>query len=87
MNRRIQMINDRYESLMFAKTSEQARAAARELIRVVVGDSWADKPLDEALRATCRVLRPSADPREQLRFEAEFVELGVWPDSAQKIAA
>ncbi len=87
MNRHTQMINDRYETLMFAKTSEQARTAARELIRVVLGEDWAGKPLEDALRATCRILRPSEDPREQQRFEAEFVELGVWPDSAQKIAA
>jgi hypothetical protein len=81
------MINDRYESLMFAKTSEQARVAARELIRVVLGDDWTEKPLDEALRQCCRVLRPSQDAREQQRFEVEFVELGIWPDSAQRMAA
>ena len=87
MNRRTQLINDRYEALMFAKTSDQARAAAGELIRVVLGDQAIEKPLEEALRECCRVLRPSQDPREQQRFEAEFIELGVWPNSTERIAA
>lgn len=87
MNRRIQMINDRYETLMFAKTPEQARDSARELIRVVLGEEALHKPLEEALRECCRVMRPSQDPREQQRFEAEFIELGIWPGSGQKLAA
>ncbi len=87
MNRHTQMVNDRYESLMFAKTSAQARVSARELIRVVLGEGATGKPLEEALRECCRILRPSVDPREQQRFEAEFVELGIWPDAAQKMAA
>ncbi len=87
MNRHTQMINDRYEALMFAKTSEQARVAAKELIRIVLGDGHTEKPLEEALRDCCKVLRPSQDPREQQRFEAEFIELGIWPESAQRIAA
>ena len=37
MNRHTQVINDRYEALMFARSSEQARTAARELVRVVLG--------------------------------------------------
>jgi hypothetical protein len=87
MNRRTEMINDRYEALMFAKTPEQAQVSARELIRVVLGEELAHKPLEEALRECCRVMRPSQDPREQLRFEAEFVELGIWPNSVRKMAA
>ena len=88
MNRHTQMINDRYEALMFAKSADQARVAARELIRVVLGEDAAHKPLEEAVRECCRQLRPSADPREQQRFEAEFVELAIWPGSAQnRIAA
>jgi hypothetical protein len=87
MNRHTQMINDRYEALMFAKTSEQAQASARQLIKVVLGEDALEKPLEDALRECCRVLRPSQDPREQQRFEAEFVELAVWPSSAEKIAA
>ncbi|HLH01425.1 MAG TPA: hypothetical protein VKX25_01545 [Bryobacteraceae bacterium] len=87
MNRRTQMINDRYEAMMFAKSAEQARASARELIRVVLGDEAAQKPLEEALRECCRVMRPSHDPREQQRFEEEFIELGIWPNSGQQMAA
>jgi hypothetical protein len=87
MNRRNQIINDRYEALMFAKTAEQARAAAQELIKLILGEDGLRKPLEEALRECCRVLRPSADVREQQRFEAEFVELGIWPTAAKKMAA
>jgi hypothetical protein len=88
MNRRVQMINERYEALMFAKSPEQARAAARELIGIVLGPEALDRPLEEALRETCRQLRPSNDPREQQRFEAEFIEMGIWPQPGQhKIAA
>jgi hypothetical protein len=87
MNRRTQFINDRYEAMMFAKSPETARAAARELVRTVLGDEAANRPLEEALRECCRVLRPSEDPREQARFEAEFIELGIWPNGSQKMAA
>lgn len=87
MNRRNQIINDRYEALMFAKTAEQARAAAQELIKLILGEDGLRKPLEEALRECCRVLRPSGDVREQQRFEAEFVELGIWPTAAKKMAA
>jgi hypothetical protein len=41
----------------------------------------ADRPLEETLRECCRILRPAEDPNEQERFEAEFVELGIWPNS------
>ncbi len=88
MNRRNQIINDRYEALMFAKTAEQARTAARDLIAIVLGDEANQKPLEDAMRDCCRVMRPSQDPREQQRFEAEFVELAIWPNSnASKMAA
>jgi hypothetical protein len=93
MNRLTQLINDRYDALMFAKSPESARKAARELVRVVLGEEAIDRPLEQALRDTCRRLRPSQDPKEQARFEAEFVELAVGPNPAaqpnasQKIAA
>jgi TnpA family transposase len=87
MNRRNQIINDHYEAMMFAKSAEQARAAAQQLVKVVLGEETAAQPLEEALRETCRVLRPSHDIREQQRFEAEFIELGMWPTTAQKMAA
>lgn len=87
MNRQAQQVNDRYEAMMFAKTPEAARKAARELTQLVLGEEWHNRTLDEALRETCRRLRPSDDPREQARFEAEFVELGIWPNNTQKMAA
>ena len=87
MNRRNQIINDHYEALMFAKTAEQARAAARDLIKVILGEDALQRPLEDALRECCRVLRPSEDLREQQRFEAEFVELGIWPNTPQRAAA
>lgn len=87
MNRNAQFIHDRYEALMFAKSPESARQAARELVRVVLGDEALDRPLEAALRECCSKLRPSSDPREQARFETEFVELGIWPNGAQRMAA
>jgi hypothetical protein len=87
MNRRTQLINDRYEALMFAKTQEAARKAARELVRTVIGEEGLQKPLEQALRDCCKVLRPSHDPREQARFEAEFLELAFWPNESQRVAA
>jgi len=45
MNRRTEIINDHYEALMFAKTSEQARAAAHKLINIVLGEEAVQKPL------------------------------------------
>lgn len=84
MNRHTQLINERYEALMFAKSSESARKAARELIRVVLGDEAVNRPLEQAMRDCCRKLRPSQDPKEQSRFEAEFTELAIWPSSPQK---
>lgn len=87
MNRRNQLINDRYEALMFAKSQEAARKAARELVRVVIGEEGLQRPLEQALRDCCKVLRPSQDPREQARFEAEFLELAFWPTESQRAAA
>ncbi len=87
MNRHTQLINDRYEAMMFAKSSQAARDAARELVRVVLGEGAAEYPLDHALRECCRRIRPSEDPREQARFEAEFIELGIWPNGSQRMAA
>ena len=86
MNKRTQLINDRYEALMFAKTPEAARKAARELVRVVIGEEGLQKPLDQAMRECCKVLRPSQDPREEARFEAEFLELAFWPNESQRVA-
>lgn len=82
MDKNAQLINARYDALMFANTPEVARRAARELVRVVLGDEAVDTPLEESLRAVCRKIRPSNDPREQARFEAEFIELAVAPTSS-----
>ena len=87
MNRQNQLINDRYEALMFAKTPEAGRKAARELVRTVLGEEALQFSLEEALRQCCRRLRPSRDPREQARFEAEFVEMGIWPSLNQNRVA
>lgn len=87
MNRENQLINDRYEAMMFAKSPEAARKSARELVRVVLGDEALRQPLEEALRECCRRLRPAEDPREQARFEAEFIELAIWPNIDHKLAA
>lgn len=87
MNRRTQLINDRYEALMFAKSPEAARKAGRELVRAVIGEEALQKPLEQALRECCKVLRPSHDPKEEARFEAEFLELAFWPNESQGVAA
>jgi hypothetical protein len=87
MNREIALINDRYEAMMFAKSPEAARRAALELVHVVLGDQAARRPLEESLRECCRRFRPAGDPKEQARFEAEFVEMGIWPNASQKLVA
>ena len=87
MSRSDQMIHDRYEALMFAKTPEAGRKAATELVKAVLGEEAAGLSMEESLRECCRRLRPSRDPREQLRFENEFVEMGLWPGGSQRIAA
>jgi hypothetical protein len=56
-------------------------------VQIVLGDEALSMPLEDALRECCRKLRPSKDPREQARFEAEFIEMGLWPDGSQRIAA
>jgi hypothetical protein len=82
MDRHLQQVNTWYDTLMFAATPKQARVAARELVRLVLGEEALSAPLDESLRAVCRKLRPADDPREQARFEAEFLELVNSPTSA-----
>jgi hypothetical protein len=80
-------IDSRYDALMFAKTPEAARKAAEELVRTVLGDRAGQLPLRDALRECCRTLRPAQDPKEQARFEEEFVELAFWPGRSHQIAA
>ena len=87
MTRAAQQIQDRYDALMFAKTAGSARKAAYALIEVVLGAEASNLPFQEALRECCRKMRPSADPREQQRFENEFIELAIWPGKSHSIAA
>ena len=82
-----ELIEKRYDALMFAKSAPEARAAAKELVRVVLGDEALEYPLADALRKCCTVLRPARDERERQRYEAEFVELGIWPNQNHRVAA
>ena len=86
MSRSEQAIQDRYDALLFAKTPELARKAARELIVAALGEEALKLPLQDALREYCRRMRPAAEPRDQARFEEELIELAFWP-SARKQAA
>lgn len=87
MNKRTQLINERYEALLFARTPQDGRKAAKELIKVVLGEDALKLPFEDALRQTCRRFRPSRDPREQARFEEEFLELATAPNHAREMAA
>jgi len=78
------VIDARYEALLFAKSAADARRAASELIDVVLGDEAAEYSLERGLRECCQILRPAEDPKEQVRYENEFIELGIWPQTAQK---
>lgn len=86
MARISEVIDARYEALMFAKSATAARRAALDLIEVVLGDEAADYSLERGLRECCQVLRPSEDPKEQIRYENEFIELGIWPQTSQRQA-
>lgn len=87
MTREAQLVQDRYDALMFAKTREDARRAAQALIQVVLADEAAGLSMQEALRRTCRKIRPAADPNEQIRFENEFIELALAPTSGSHTIA
>jgi hypothetical protein len=80
-------VNAHYDALMFATSPDTARKSARELVELVLGDEAANRPLEESLRTVCRRLRPSENPAEEARFEAEFVELAFAPTSARTMAA
>ena len=81
------MIDAQYETLLFAKSAEAAREAAVDLVRILLGDEALERPLEQGLRQCCRMLRPAKDPREQSRFEDEFLELAIWSGRSQKMAA
>jgi len=82
MDRHLQQVNTWYDTLMFANSPKQARVAARELVRLVLGETALDMPIEDALKIVCRRLRPAEDAKEQARFEAEFLELVTAPTSA-----
>ena len=82
MKREKEQVNICYDALMFASTQAQARQAAHELVRLILGDEALNQPLEESLRKVCREMRPAKDEREQVRFEAEFLELVAAPTSA-----
>ena len=86
MARISEVIDARYQALMFAKSAATARRAALDLIEVVLGDEAADYSLERGLRECCQVLRPAEDPKEQIRYENEFIELGIWPQTSQRQA-
>lgn len=86
MARISEVIDARYEALMFAKSAAAARRAAMDLIEVVLGDEAADYSLERGLRECCQILRPADDPKEQVRFENEFIELAIWPQPSLRQA-
>jgi hypothetical protein len=87
MDRHLQQVSVWYDTLMFANTPEQARTAARELVKLVLGQDALRLPLEESLRAVCRRVRPAQDAKEQARFEVEFLELLNSPTSASHTIA
>jgi hypothetical protein len=80
-------IDTLYDALMFAKSPQAAQKAGEQLVRSVLGDRAAELSLRDALRECCRVLRPSQDPKEESRFEEEFIELAFWPGRSRQLAA
>ena len=82
MDRHLQQVNAWYDTLMFANTPKQARIAARELVKLILGEDALSQPLEESMRKVCRRLRPAEDAKEQARFDAEFLELLTAPTSA-----
>jgi hypothetical protein len=84
MARISEVVDARYEALLFAKSAADARSAASALIEVVLGDEAVDCSLERGLRQCCQMLRPADDPKEQVRYENEFIELGIWPQTSPK---
>jgi hypothetical protein len=79
MDRNEELISKRYDALMFARTPEEAKRAARLLADAVLGEEGVALPLERAMKEVCRKIRPASDPRDQARFEAEFLELAFAP--------
>jgi len=87
MDRNEEMISKRYDALMFARTPEEAKRAARLLADAVLGEEGVAMPLERAMKEVCRKIRPASDPRDQARFEAEFLELAFAPAPGAHVPA
>jgi hypothetical protein len=83
MDRNEELISKRYDALMFARTPEEAKRAARLLADAVLGEEGLTLPLERAMKEVCRKIRPASDPRDQARFEAEFLELVFAPTNGE----
>ncbi len=83
MDRNEEIINKRYDALMFARTPEEAKRAARLLADAVLGEEALHMPLERSMQEVCRRIRPASDSRDQARFEAEFLELVFTPTGSQ----
>src|SRR5450432_4117297 len=82
MDRNEEIINKRYDALMFARTPQEAKRAAKLLAESVLGQDGLQLPLERAMKEVCRKLRPASDPRDQARFEAEFLEMVFAPTNS-----
>jgi hypothetical protein len=87
MDRNEELINTRYDALMFARTPEIARKAAKALIEAVLGEAADGMSLERGLREVCRKIRPASETRDQERFEMEFIELALAPTGLQGVSA
>lgn len=86
MDRNEELINKRYDALMFARNPQEAKRAAKLLAEAVLGEAGLGLPLERAMKEVCRKIRPATDPRDQARFEAEFLELIFEPTGGQVAA-
>jgi hypothetical protein len=86
MDRNEEIISKRYDALMFARTPEEAKRSARLLAEAVLGEAGLALSLERAMKEVCRKLRPASDPRDQTRFEAEFLELVFSPTNSEHSA-
>ncbi len=82
MDRNEELINKRYDALMFARNPEEAKRTARLLADAVLGEEGVGMPLERAMKEVCRKIRPAEDPRDQARFEVEFLELVFAPSAS-----
>ena len=79
MDRNEELISKRYDALMFARNSVEAKRCAKLLADAVLGEEGLGMSLERAMKEVCRKIRPAADARDQARFEAEFLELVFSP--------